>query len=86
MNSTWTSSIINGLRSAIAGKDAEIARLRAEIERKDAALRTCVIGMKHARIFISSREKMAPVGQELFDEDIAEAETAIAKEPSNGSL
>ncbi len=43
MSRTSLVSIIEGLRSAIAEKDAEIARLRAEIERKDAALREMAV-------------------------------------------
>lgn len=58
---------------------AERDALRASNERMEAALKTCVVTMKHAQVFISSREKMHRDGQSLFQEDIDNAARAIAE-------
>jgi hypothetical protein len=41
------------------------------IEELEQALRDVRVTMNHARIFITSRQKMAAVGVELYDQDIA---------------
>ena len=40
----------------------------ARVEQLEAALRETIVTMRHAHVFITSREKMHPTGVELYDE------------------
>lgn len=51
----------------------EIAALNRRIAELEAALDECMANMDHAKVFISTREKMHPQGQEFFDDARAKA-------------
>lgn len=61
---------VNDLRAQLAASQASEARLRE-------ALSEAVTTMNHARVFIQSREKMHPDGQDLFFDCIQQAEKAL---------
>jgi hypothetical protein len=60
--------------SRATAAEAQVARMR---EALDCALCT----MRHAQVFIRSREKMHPDGQTLYAADIARIESCLADAP-----
>ena len=54
-------------------------RAEALAERYAKILDECVITLRHARVFICTREKMHPDGQKLYDELLAAIDAARAK-------
>jgi hypothetical protein len=46
----------------------ELIKAAARIEALEAALREVIVTMRHAHIFIISREQMHPTGVKLYDE------------------
>lgn len=54
----------------------------AEVERLKTALEPFVSGYSHTSVFLSSRQKMHPAGQDLYRDDVERAIAAL-KEPSH---
>lgn len=63
----------------------EEKRLRAENERLREALRPFVVGARHTRLFLTSRERMHPAGVDLYDEAVAAGRSALGKTADDGS-
>lgn len=58
--------------------DAKLATAQARIEELEGALKPFVEGAGHARVFLTSREKMHPTGVGLYDEDVTRARAALS--------
>lgn len=65
--------------TAIATLEAELAAMKARGDRLAEALEPFVTGAAHTRIFLQSRERMHPAGQDLYDEDVATAHQALTE-------
>jgi hypothetical protein len=60
-------------------KCAELKQAEASAEAMRAALAECLVTLRHARVFIGSREKMHPDGQQLYEDCIAAARAAMGE-------
>jgi Flp pilus assembly CpaF family ATPase len=49
----------------------------AKYLRADNILQEIIVTMRHARVFITSREKMHPTGVQLYDELLTKLETRV---------
>ena len=59
--------------------EAKYQPLLNEFSQQRALLREALITLTHARIFISTREKMHPVGVGLYDDLVEQIEAALAQ-------
>ena len=71
---------IEALEALVSDFQDVLDRGAARIEALEAALREVIVTMKHAHVFITSREKMHPTGIELYDELLTKI-AALAPEP-----
>lgn len=67
----------NTRQSATAPLEAQIAELTALVQQMRKALEPFVSGEAHTMVFLRSREKMHPAGQDLYREDVERARTAL---------
>ena len=65
--------------AAIITLEAELAAMKARGDRLAEALEPFVTGAAHTRIFLQSRERMHPAGQDLYDADVATARQALTE-------
>ena len=56
-----------------------LAAMKARGDRLAEALEPFVTGAAHTRIFLQSRERMHPAGQDLYDADVATARQALTE-------
>ncbi len=58
--------------------ERQLAAAKADAERLAEALKLFVEGASHTQVFLRSREKMHPAGQDLYTEDVERARAALA--------
>lgn len=73
---------IQRMRSVIEAWHDIDRKRDAEVERLKTALEPFVSGYSHTSVFLSSRQKMHPAGQDLYRDDVERAIAAL-KEPSH---
>lgn len=59
--------------------EAKYQPLLNEFSQQRALLREALITLNHARVFISTREKMHPVGVGLYDDLIEQIDAALSR-------
>ncbi|MGF6434365.1 hypothetical protein ABIE91_009585 [Bradyrhizobium elkanii] len=57
--------------------EAKYQPLLNEFSQQRALLREALITLNHARVFISTREKMHPIGVGLYDDLVEQIETSL---------
>lgn len=70
---------IEELKSWKAAEDAHHHAMRAEIKRLREALEPFVLCYEHTAIFLRSKEKMHPDGQDLYRKDVERARAALGE-------
>lgn len=66
--------------ASVRAVEAERDLWRKRAEGLEAALTPFVEGAAHTQVFLRTREKMHPAGQDLYAEDVDRARAALAKE------
>lgn len=68
-------------RSGDYERTVEMLRRSGEENQKlREALKPFVEGASHTRVFLTSREKMNPIGVDLYDKDVERAKAALGRD------